>query len=110
MPFAFLSLLATVVITVVAFVATSPRVANTRALLAFNVAVLATALPVGCAVGAWLHADAIVAKPDERFMALYLAIMGGAAVALILVAVGGLVRNFFLFPRAKRLPPPAPTA
>jgi hypothetical protein len=27
--------------------------------------------------------------------------------ALILVAVGGLVRNFLLFPRSKRLPPPA---
>jgi integral membrane sensor domain MASE1 len=106
-PFALISLVVTAAIVVAAFLKTSPRVANTRALLAFNVAVLGSALAVAATVGLWLHADAMTVKADERFMAAYLAVVGGVAMALILVAVGGLVRNFLLFPRSKRLPPPA---
>jgi hypothetical protein len=84
-------------------------VANTRALLAYNVATLALSVPVAIAVGWWIYADALTVKVGERGMAAYLGIMTGGNAALFVIAVGGLVRNFFVFPRSRRLPP-APQA
>lgn len=108
MPFMLLTLVVVVVIAVVAFFGTNPHVPNPRALLTFNVAVLVLSVPVGVAVGFWLFGDAVAAKPHEKGMAVYLGIMAGGTASLFVVAIGGLVRNFFVFPRGKRLPAPAP--
>jgi hypothetical protein len=107
MPFTLLTLAVVVVITVVAFVQTTPRVARPRAALAFNVAVLAGSVPLAIVVGAWLFGDAVAVKAAEKGMATYLAIMGGACAALGFIAVCGLLRNFAVFPRSRRIPEPA---
>jgi hypothetical protein len=106
----FLTLAVTVVIAVTAFFGTSPRVSNPRAVLAFNVAVMALSIPVALAVGMWLYSDAVTVKSDVKGLATFLAIMAGSCAALIVVSVGGLVRNFVLFPRSKRLPLARPGA
>lgn len=110
MPFMLLTLAVVIVITVVAFFQTSPRVAERRKLVAFNVATLVLALPVAIAVGAWLYADAVTVKAAEKGMAVYLTIIAGATAGLLVIAVGGMIRNFAIFPRGKRLPPPADEA
>ena len=107
MPFMFLTLAVVGVIAFTAFFSTSPRVANPRSVLAFNVATIVLSIPVAIGVGWWIYADASAVKAGERGMAAYLGIMTGGNAALFVVAVGGLIRNFFVFPRSKRLPPPA---
>lgn len=107
MPFMFLTLAVVTVIAISAFFGTNPRVSETRKLLVFNVATLALSVPVAVAVGWWIHADAAAVKVGARGMAAYLGIMSGGNAALLVIAVGGLVRNFAVFPRSKRLPPPA---
>jgi len=106
MPFMLLTLAVVIVIAVVAFFGTNPHVPNPRALLHFNVAVLVLSLPVGIAVGFWLYGDAMAARPNGKGMAIYLGIMAGGTASLFVVAIGGLLRNFFVFPRGKRLPAP----
>ena len=109
MPFMFLTLAVILVVAVVAFFQTSPRMADGRPVLVFNVATLVLSVPVAIVVGGWLHADAIARRPHEGGMAMYLAIMAGGAAALAVVAVGGLIRNFGIFPLSRRAPPPAVT-
>jgi hypothetical protein len=46
-----------------------------------------------------LHADALAQHPEQRFMAVYLAIMAGGAALMQVLIAGGLVRNLLLFPR-----------
>ncbi len=110
MPFMLLILGVLLVVTVIAFLNTSPRVANRRPLLVFNAVTLALAVPVAIAVGAWIYVDAAAMKPDGKGMAAYLGVMAGGAGALLAVCVSGLVRNFLVFPLSRRLPkPPAGT-
>jgi len=104
MPFMLLILVVLLVVTVTAFLNTSPRVANRRPLLAFNVLTLALAVPVAITVGIWIYADAAALKPDGKGMAAYLGVMAGGAAALLVVAVSGLVRNFLVFPLSRRVP------
>jgi hypothetical protein len=95
------------VIAVMAFLRTSPHGVDRRKLLAYNTATLALSVPAALAVGFGLHADAVAAKVGEHGIAMYLAVMAGGAAALLVIAVGGLVRNFVAFPRSRRGPPPA---
>jgi hypothetical protein len=71
-----------------------------------NATVLALALVLGLAVGWFLYGDAVAVKQGEKGLATYLAIMAGGTSFLIVVAVGGMVRNLALFPRSKRAPVP----
>lgn len=107
MPFMFLTLAVVGVIAFTAFFSTSPHVGNPRAVLAYNVATIVLSVPVAVVVGWWIYADAAAVKVGERGMAAYLGIMTGGNAALFVVAVGGLVRNFFVFPRSKRIALPA---
>jgi len=109
MPLMFLTLAVIGVIAVSAFLGTSPRVAETRKLLAFNVATLALSVPVAGTVGWWLYADAVANQSVSGGIAVSLAIMSGGNAALLVIAVGGLVRNFLVFPRSRRLPAPPAT-
>jgi hypothetical protein len=104
MPLMFVTLAVIAVIAVSAFLGTSPRVAQTRKLLAFNAATLALSVPVAGTVGWWLYADAVANPAVGPGIAASLAIMSGGNAALLVIAVGGLVRNFVVFPRSKRLP------
>jgi hypothetical protein len=71
-----------------------------------NAFVLLLAAVLGVAIGLLLYADASSVKQGEKGLAVYLAIMAGGTASLIVVAVGGMVRNLVLFPRSKRAPPP----
>ncbi|MBL0141110.1 MAG: hypothetical protein IPP91_03370 [Betaproteobacteria bacterium] len=99
-------LVALLVIAVMAFLQTNPHGVDRRKLLAFNVVVLASAVPAAITVGLWLYADAVLLKSGERGMSAYLAAMAGGAAVLVVVSVGGLIRNFVVFPRPRRAPAP----
>ena len=71
-------------------------------LLACNIAVLALGAIAGLVAGFVLYADAVVRRPEQLGMSVYLAIMAGGTAFMILVATGGLLRNLVLFPLAKR--------
>lgn len=99
-----LFLAALVVIAVLAFLRTSPAGADRRKLLAYNVATLALSVPAAVVVGAILYGDAVASGAVKGGMALYLALMSAGATVLLVIAVGGLVRNFVAFPRSRRAP------
>jgi hypothetical protein len=103
MPFMLLTLAVILVVAVAAYFQTSPRMEDPRPVLVFNIATLLLSVPAAISVGGWLYADAIARRPGETGMAIYLAIMAGGTAALLVIAVGGLVRNFGLFPLSRRL-------
>lgn len=110
MPLMFLTLIVVAVIAVTAFFRTSPHVAEPRKVLVFNVATLVLSLPVAVVTGWWIYADGSARGSVQPGIAAYLGIMSGGNAALFVIAVGGLVRNFAVFPRSKRIPaPPAGT-
>lgn len=82
----------------------NPRGVPRGSLLAWNVAIFGLAIGLGATAGIVLHGDALLRRPDERAMAVYLAIMAGSSAFMILVAVGGLVRNLLVFPLSRRKP------
>lgn len=109
MAFMLLILAFLIVATVWAFFHTNPHGVPARPLLAYNAVVLALAIPVAIGIGVWLYADAVAAKASEKGMAVYLTIMAGGTSALLVVAIGGFIRNFIVFPRGSRAaPPPLP--
>lgn len=71
-------------------------------LLAVNVAVLAAGLAAAGLVGPALLTDGLQRRPDEAGMAWFLALMGGGTAFMIVVAVGGLLRNLVVFPISRR--------
>ena len=81
------------VIAVAAFLRTSPQGVERRRLLACNAATLALSVPAAIAAGV-----------GQKGMAMHLAVMSAGATALLVIAVGGLFRNFVLFPRSRRSP------
>lgn len=105
MAFMLIILAFLIVATVWALFHTNPQGVNERALLAYNVVVLALAVPVAIGIGTWLYADAVAAKANEKGMAVYLTIMAAGTGALLVIAVGGFIRNFLVFPHSKRAPP-----
>lgn len=104
MPFMLIILVALIGITIWAFFHTNPHGVNPRTLLAFNVVVLALAVPAAIGVGTWIYADAVAAKANEKGMAMYLVIMASGTAALMVVALGGFIRNIVVFPHSTRKP------
>jgi hypothetical protein len=86
------------------FFHSNPRGVPQARLLACNIAVLALGIAAGLAAGFTLYADAVVRRPEQLGMSVYLAIMAGGTAFMILVASGGLLRNLVLFPLSKRAP------
>jgi hypothetical protein len=80
----------------------NPKGVSRLPLLACNAGVVALALAAAAASYFILHADALAKRPDEAALAAYLAIMAGGTAFLIVVAVGGLLRNLVLFPISRR--------
>ena len=76
-----------------------PPAAARRALLAYDAAVVGLAVAVALVAALPLHADALARHPDQRFMALYLAIMAGGSALMIGLIAGGLARNLLVFRR-----------
>ena len=71
-------------------------------LLACNATVLALGVLAGLAAGYILYADAVVRRPEQLGMSVYLAIMAGGTAFMIVVASGGLLRNLVFFPLSRR--------
>jgi hypothetical protein len=76
-----------------------PPSATRRSLIAYNAAVVAAAIAGALIAALPLHADALTRHPDQRFMAVYLAIMAGGSALMILLIAGGLLRNLLVFRR-----------
>jgi hypothetical protein len=82
----------------------NPRGVHAGRLLACNIAILALGAVLALAAAIPLYGDALAAKPDHKAIAAYLAVMTGGSGFMIVVAVGGLVRNLLLFPLSRRRP------
>jgi|GEM_PF-1073044 len=80
----------------------NPRGVPPLRLALVNAAILLAAVAVGALVGSVLYADAVGVKAGEKGMATYLGIMAGGTLFLIVIAVGGLLRNLLVFPISKR--------
>ena len=80
----------------------NPRGVDTGRLLACNIVILALGVVLAAAAAIPLYGDALARRPDEKALAVYLAIMVAGSGFMIVVAVGGLVRNLLLFPLSRR--------
>jgi hypothetical protein len=86
------------------FFHSSPKGVPTLSLAVVNAVILLAAIAVSVLIGVVLYGDAVTVKAGEKGMATYLAIMAGGTVFLIVIAVGGLVRNLVVFPVSRRTP------
>ncbi len=102
MHFMFLILAFLLCAVVWGFFHANPPGVNTRALLACNVAILVLGVVLALAAAIPLYGDALAQRPDHKAIAVYLAIMVAGSGFMIVVAVGGLVRNLFIFPLSRR--------
>ena len=109
MPFMLLILGFMLVLTVWMLFSLNPRGVSPAALHGFNALLLVVALAVGTAAGMWIY-GAAASMPEKRMYSWYLGISAGGAAFMILLSVGGFVRNFIVFPHSKRKDavPPAP--
>lgn len=80
----------------------NPQGVSHGRLLACNILVLALGAAIGVAAGMLLLEDGLRVKPGEAGLAWFLAIMGGGTAFMIVVAIGGLLRNLVLFPLSRR--------
>jgi hypothetical protein len=102
MHFMFLILAFLLCAVVWGFFHANPRGVNTRLLLACNVAILVLGIVLALAAAIPLYGDALAQRPDHKAIAVYLAIMVAGSGFMIVVAVGGLLRNVVLFPPSRR--------
>lgn len=78
-----------------------PRGVNRSALITYNAATIVLAVPASILVALWIYSGA-ADMPEKQKLAAYLSVMAGGTAYLALVALAGLVRNFFLFPLSRR--------
>jgi hypothetical protein len=83
-----------------AFFKYAPHGVNRRKLLLCNIAVLATAIVAASVASMWLYEPS--ADPVKQGFRIYLVIMAWGTAFLGLVALGGFIRNFLIFPPASR--------
>ena len=102
MPFMFLILIFLLCAVVWGFFHANPRGVDAMRLLACNVLILALGVVFALAAAIPLYGDALVRQPEQKAVAVYLAIMVAGSGFMIVVAVGGLLRNVVLFPPSRR--------
>jgi hypothetical protein len=108
MHFMFLILAFLLCAVVWGFFHSNPRGVNARRLLACNIVILALAVAFAAAAAIPLYGDALAQRPDQKALAVYLAIMVAGSGFMIVVAVGGLIRNLLVFPLSRRSPARSP--
>lgn len=101
MPFMFVILVFLLYMVVWALFHYNPKGVPFSRVLVYNVVLLIVAIFIGAIAGAWIYEGAIQ-MPEKRHMLWYLTIMAGGAAFMIAVAVGGMVRNFLVFPLRHR--------
>jgi hypothetical protein len=99
MPLMLLLLASLLTAVVWGFFHANPKDARGAGLHCFNAAILAAAAGAAAAAALPLHADALARHPDQRFMAVYLAIMAGGSAWMLVLIAGGLLRNLVIFRR-----------
>ncbi len=104
-PFTLLILVFLLGLAVWALYQTNPRGVDARRLALVNALVMVLAVVATVAVALWLYPDAEMAKAREKGMATYLTIMAAGCAFMIVVAAGGVARNFFVFPLGARAEP-----
>ena len=104
MHFMFLILAFLLCAVVWGFFHANPRGVNARRLLAWTIVILALSVAFAAAAAIPLYGDALAQRPDQKALAVYLAIMVAGSGFMIVVAVGGLVRNLVVFPYSRRSP------
>jgi len=102
MHFMFLILVFLLCAVVWGFFHANPRGVSAARLLACNVAILVLGVALALAAAIPLYGDALAQRPDQMALAVYLAIMVAGSGFMIVVSVGGLVRNLLLFPLSRR--------
>jgi hypothetical protein len=102
MHFMFLILAFLLCAVVWGFFHANPQGVHAGRLLACNIAILALGVASATAAAIPLYGDALAQRPDQKALAVYLAIMAAGSGFMIVVAVGGLVRNLVLFPLSRR--------
>jgi hypothetical protein len=102
MPFMFLILAFLLWAVVWGFFHANPQGVDARRLLACNALILALGAGLALAAAIPFYGDAIAARPDHKAVAVYLSTMVAGSGFMIVVAVGGLVRNLLLFPLSRR--------
>jgi|SRR5688572_32773386 len=102
MHFMFLILAFLLCAVVWGFFHANPRGVNARGLLTCNVAILVLGVVLALAAAIPLYGDALAQRPDRKALAVYLAVMVAGSGFMIVVAVGGLVRNLLVFPLSRR--------
>lgn len=104
MAFMTVLLLALVGVAVWVYFRTNPLGVAWRALGLYNGAVLLGALAAAVLVGRWLYLDALVVKGGQAGLPVYLSVMAASTVLLVVLVLGGVARNFFVFPAGTRRP------
>jgi hypothetical protein len=80
-----------------AYVRTSPRAAPVGPLALYNGALLLAAAAAAWFVGRALYLDAVAVKAGDTGMPIPLSVMAAGTVFLVVLALGGVARNFFVF-------------
>ena len=81
----------------------SPRGVNRAKLLGATMIVVAVAAGVARLAGYILYRGG-AQQVEKKDMLAYLAIMAGGMAFLLVVLVGGVIRNLLVFPRSRRAP------
>lgn len=102
MHFMFVILLFLLGMVVWGFFHANPAGVSRAGLVACNALIVASAVGGALAAALILHGDAVLRRPEEPALAVYLAIMAGGTAFMILMTVGGLLRNFAIFPPSRR--------
>jgi hypothetical protein len=87
--------------TVWAFFRYSPAGVPRKWLAAVNATVMTFAIVPAAIAGNWIL-QAAAAKPRFRGLSWYLVLMAGSSIFMTVIALGGVIRNIFLFPLRTR--------
>ena len=102
MPVTFLILAFLLCLTIWAFFTYSPPDVPRKRLTAVNTTVVVLAIVLAAVACNWML-QAAAAESISRGLSWSLALMAGSSIFMTVIALGGLIRNFFLFPlRARR--------
>lgn len=102
MHFMLLILVFLVGIVVWGFFHANPTGVPPRMLLVCNAVILVLGAAAAWLTGSVLYEHALRVKADEPGLATYLAIMASGTAFLIVVTLGGMLRNLFVFPISRR--------
>jgi hypothetical protein len=100
-PVTFLILASLLCLTVWAFFRYSPPGVPRNRLAVVNATIMAFAIVLAAVACNWML-QAAAAEPRARGLSWSLALMAGSSIFMTVIALGGVIRNLFLFPLRAR--------